>query len=564
MSYGQPAFVPPVHMQSSYTAPPSFDEDLPLMERLQRLSSQAEDAIDAYTQPLKPYVPAFGRFLIVATFLEDALRILVQWGDQAMYLTRYRGIPSFFTQLFLLVNVVFMLSASVLVIVRRYPEISVAALFFVVILQGFGYGLVTDLNFFLRNLSVLGGLLMVLSEALASQRKNIFADIPSLNETDRKIYFQLGGRVLLILLFIGFVIQGEWSFFRVLVSLLGFGACVMVAVGFKARWSALFLVLLLSVLNVRVCLPGGCEQLLDRALGTPFARLFALRLLPDALDCRRANPAGEHGPWWSVGRRAQEGYIGLFVRLQLAPIDGLGHLGAAAIGQDAALRHECVPVVAKLERVRVRAACELHVQLVGRDELGDIRLIKADLVLRDRVEERRECGKECVDEARRVAHKCAAEALHIVVLQDVSHVPRRAEARHGRQARTMKVDDNRHRALAGGHKIYRALEAPDHVADLARARLGVFAARTQVEDRTAIAVKASEHMLARLALRRDLVRRDDLGVELAAPLERVLVSRDAQLHASARCVCRLLRHACTGDTCLRPTPRSFRTAHSLL
>ena len=37
---------------------------------------------------------------------------------------------------------------------------------------------------------------------------------------------------------------------RVIVSIVGFGACIMVAVGFKAKWSAAFLVLVLSVFNV--------------------------------------------------------------------------------------------------------------------------------------------------------------------------------------------------------------------------------------------------------------------------------------------------------------------------
>lgn len=37
---------------------------------------------------------------------------------------------------------------------------------------------------------------------------------------------------------------------RVLVSIVGFAACIMVAVGFKAKWSAAFLVLVLSVFNV--------------------------------------------------------------------------------------------------------------------------------------------------------------------------------------------------------------------------------------------------------------------------------------------------------------------------
>ena len=56
--------------------------------------------------------------------------------------------------------------------------------------------------------------------------------------------------MLLIFLFIGFIFKGEWSFIRVLVSLVGFAACTMVAIGFKAKWSAAFLVLILSAFNV--------------------------------------------------------------------------------------------------------------------------------------------------------------------------------------------------------------------------------------------------------------------------------------------------------------------------
>lgn len=37
------------------------------------------------------YLPAIGRFLIVVTFLEDALRIITQWSDQLQYLNSYRG-----------------------------------------------------------------------------------------------------------------------------------------------------------------------------------------------------------------------------------------------------------------------------------------------------------------------------------------------------------------------------------------------------------------------------------------------------------------------------------------
>ena len=51
--------------------------------------------------------------------------------------------------------------------------------------SGLGYGLLFDLSFFLRNLSVVGGLLMVLSDTLQNKKK-LFAGIPSLSETDRR------------------------------------------------------------------------------------------------------------------------------------------------------------------------------------------------------------------------------------------------------------------------------------------------------------------------------------------------------------------------------------------
>ncbi|PWN30143.1 SURF4-domain-containing protein [Jaminaea rosea] len=245
MSYGQSPYASQRGQASSNPT-----EQTPL-DKVRAISSKVEDYIDVYTQPIKPHLPALGRFLIVVTFLEDALRIVTQWSDQKYYLQRHRHFPWGISHLFLIINVLVMIAASISVIMRKYPEISVGALLGVVVVQGFGYGLIFDINFFLRNLSVIGGLLMVLSDSL-SKKKNIFAGLPNISETDKRIYFQLAGRVLLIFLFLGFILQGQWSLFRVFVSIFGLGACIMVAVGFKARWSASFLVLLLSVFNLLV------------------------------------------------------------------------------------------------------------------------------------------------------------------------------------------------------------------------------------------------------------------------------------------------------------------------
>lgn len=163
----------------------------------------------------------------------------------------FEPVPRGITHLFLLANVLAMSTSSFLVIIRRHTEYAVGGLIGVVITQALGYGLIFDLNFFLRNLSVMGGLLMVLSDSWVRKRFAP-AGLPQLDERDRKMYFQLAGRVLLIFLFIGFVFAGEWSFGRVLVIIIGAVACLMVVVGFKAKWSAIILVMILSIFNILV------------------------------------------------------------------------------------------------------------------------------------------------------------------------------------------------------------------------------------------------------------------------------------------------------------------------
>lgn len=76
------------------------------LDKVREYTSKVEDLIDQYTQPIKPHLPALGRFLIVVTFLEDALRIMTQWSDQKYYLQRHRGFPWGISHIFLLANVV--------------------------------------------------------------------------------------------------------------------------------------------------------------------------------------------------------------------------------------------------------------------------------------------------------------------------------------------------------------------------------------------------------------------------------------------------------------------------
>lgn len=208
--------------------------------------------------------------------------------------------------LFLIINVVAMTASSILVIARKHSEMAVGGLIGVVVTQALGYGLIFDLNFFLRNLSVMGGLIMVLSDSWV-RKKFAPAGLPQLDEKDRKMYFQLAGRVLLIFLFVGFVFAGEWSFGRLIVIMVGAVACVMVVVGFKAKWSAIVLVMILSIFNILVnnfwtvrtnlCLSRR-RPYADGLLATPTPPsqgLRQVRLLPNSLDRGWPSATRKHG-----------------------------------------------------------------------------------------------------------------------------------------------------------------------------------------------------------------------------------------------------------------------------
>ncbi|KAI8921157.1 hypothetical protein PhCBS80983_g03743 [Powellomyces hirtus] len=220
------------------------------MDAIKVYTDKFERVIETVGTPLKPYIPGIARFLLVVTFLEDSLRISTQWSDQLHYLQKFRGFPWLTAEVFLALNVLVMTVGSIAAIIKKHTEYAVAGLACVIVSQSLGYGLLFDSAFFFRNLSVAGGLLMLLADAMASKRKTIFAGLPSLNETDKATYLQLFGRILLVFLFLSFIFAGEFSALRVAVSLVALVGCVMVVVGFKAKWSAWMLVTFLSISNV--------------------------------------------------------------------------------------------------------------------------------------------------------------------------------------------------------------------------------------------------------------------------------------------------------------------------
>ncbi|KAJ3026003.1 UNVERIFIED_CONTAM: hypothetical protein HDU68_006375 [Siphonaria sp. JEL0065] len=202
----------------------------------------------------KPHMPLIARFLIIATFYEDSLRLMNQWNDQIRFLKRYRGFPYTTAELFLVANILTMSTASTLLLFKKNTASAALTLITVIFSQSIGYGILLDTSFIFRMLCVCGGLTLLLAEkAISDSREfqNIQFGRMGL-EKGSGTYFQLGGRVLYVFLFLSFLFggDGELTTTRIAVVTCCFVACVAVALGFKAKWSAAALTGVVVLANI--------------------------------------------------------------------------------------------------------------------------------------------------------------------------------------------------------------------------------------------------------------------------------------------------------------------------
>ena len=77
------------------------------------------------------------------------------------------------------------------------------------------YSILWDIQFLLRNLALIGALLLVLAESRGEAR-SLFAGVPSLGDNKPKNFMQLAGRILLAFMFVT-LIRFELSVFQVII-----------------------------------------------------------------------------------------------------------------------------------------------------------------------------------------------------------------------------------------------------------------------------------------------------------------------------------------------------------
>ncbi|XP_047448923.1 surfeit locus protein 4-like [Mugil cephalus] len=215
------------------------------------LVNRAEDVADQFLRGTRRYLPHVGRLCLVSTFLEDGARMWFQWAEQSDYIDSTWSCGLFLANVFVLINLLGQLGGCVLILSRNYVHPSCFALFAVIALQTVAYSILWDVKFLMRNLSLGGGLLLLLAES-REETRSVFAGVPSLgHQSSPKNLLQLGGRVLLVLMFLT-LLHFDLSLFTFLQNVVGTGLMVLVVLGFKTKLAALTLVLWLLCLNFTV------------------------------------------------------------------------------------------------------------------------------------------------------------------------------------------------------------------------------------------------------------------------------------------------------------------------
>jgi len=212
------------------------------------LLSKAEDVADQILRRSKHILPHLARFCLISTFFEDGVRMWMQWSEQRDYMDSSWGCGQVLATLFVLVNLVGQLGGCIMVLARLQVPIACAILFSIVVLQTLAYSILWDFQFLLRNLALIGALLLVLAESRV-EGKSLMAGVPSTGENKPKNYLQLTGRVLLVFMFVT-LLRLELSFMQLLQNIIGSILMILVTVGFKTKLSALILVLWLTTLNL--------------------------------------------------------------------------------------------------------------------------------------------------------------------------------------------------------------------------------------------------------------------------------------------------------------------------
>ncbi|XP_063305673.1 surfeit locus protein 4-like isoform X1 [Pelobates fuscus] len=212
------------------------------------LMGAADELADQFLRVTKRYLPHIAHLCLISTFLEDGIRMWLQWNEQRDYINMSWNCGMFMATLFVIFNMCGQIVGCVLVLTRKYVSYACFGLFGIVFMQTVVYNILWDVKFLMRNLALGGGLLLLLAES-RSDGKSMFAGVPTVGGNSPRQYMQLGGRILLILMFMT-LIRFNTDPFTIFQDIFGLALMLLVTVGFKTKLAALTLFLWLLIINL--------------------------------------------------------------------------------------------------------------------------------------------------------------------------------------------------------------------------------------------------------------------------------------------------------------------------
>ena len=144
---------------------------------LARLSSSIDErtSVKKLKHVWGPRLELVVRIMLVATFFDDSLRTIMNFGQHVQQVGGGEGSPAFnimMAGIFLAFGVSAQLFGSVCLLLNRYPDAATKALMGWIIIQPVLYGQLTNVEFITESISLAGGILLLRAHLVFDQASN--------------------------------------------------------------------------------------------------------------------------------------------------------------------------------------------------------------------------------------------------------------------------------------------------------------------------------------------------------------------------------------------------------
>lgn len=224
------------------------------------MTVKAERWADGILKMCGPVIRPFARLFLLCTFIEDAFRMAFQWDVQATHVSSEWQAEPWVGNSFVAFNLAFQVFPCAILLLngavdvpKGLIQVCIAILIIVVLAQSVAYHVLWNLEFFLRNLAVIGALCLVGAEACdpEPQKGGILGKAAAIktdeDEDEVSDILRLSGRVMIALMFLTLIKFDTAQ--RIALECIAAVLLSLVVVGYKTKLSAVTLFIFLFIEN---------------------------------------------------------------------------------------------------------------------------------------------------------------------------------------------------------------------------------------------------------------------------------------------------------------------------